>query len=454
MKTHWFTAALFGLACASCATNQPPRSTTGPAVYSSAAAQPYAPEQKPVILPPSASTNEPPLPQIRSMYEKELRALDRAYERTIADAPTNFVIVLQNLENKFAADGQLENVLAVRTERARFDATRTLSPTNLVAAPPELLTAQKLYLDTPQRAETLLKKSQQDLHRQYFAALERLKVQLTKRKRISEAVDVDAELKRITPLVPIPLIPTEPPTVPLPEPKALAKPPATKQDPPADQLQSKPGAPVLPANLKTGLLAFYPLDGKGEDISGNNRHGAVRGPRPVVNRFGDSNAALSFDGKDDLVELDSRLASASVSICLWAKCVEGIGERELVRCGGHGFGIRQRGTSIIFFVYNSTPGRGGSYEYVCPRIVDGRWHHLALTYGPEGFAAYVDGIQRETSSKHGRRPVLYQSTVNFTIGQRRLGSESSHFFAGDVDDFGVWDRQLSAADVKQVHDLR
>ncbi len=51
------------------------------------------------------------------------------------------------------------------------------------------------------------------------------------------------------------------------------------------------------------LIAHYPLDGNADDASGNGLHGTVFGAEPAVNRLGAEDAALAFDGIDDVVDV-------------------------------------------------------------------------------------------------------------------------------------------------------
>ena len=51
------------------------------------------------------------------------------------------------------------------------------------------------------------------------------------------------------------------------------------------------------ADLKDGLVAYYPLNGNANDESGNGNHVTVYGATLTTDRFGNTNKAYSFDGK-------------------------------------------------------------------------------------------------------------------------------------------------------------
>ena len=57
-------------------------------------------------------------------------------------------------------------------------------------------------------------------------------------------------------------------------------------------------------DLNTGLLGWWPLDGNGSDISGNNRHGTVSGAVASQDRNGWENHGMYFDGSNDRIVVD------------------------------------------------------------------------------------------------------------------------------------------------------
>jgi hypothetical protein len=58
-----------------------------------------------------------------------------------------------------------------------------------------------------------------------------------------------------------------------------------------------------PADLSRGLVAYYPLNGNADDMSGNGNHGTVDGATLTQDRFGNQNSAYSFDGVNDYISI-------------------------------------------------------------------------------------------------------------------------------------------------------
>ena len=57
---------------------------------------------------------------------------------------------------------------------------------------------------------------------------------------------------------------------------------------------------AIPTN---GLVAYYPLDGNANDVSGNNRHGVINGLIPVSDRNGNMGGAMLIDSDDDYISV-------------------------------------------------------------------------------------------------------------------------------------------------------
>ena len=58
-------------------------------------------------------------------------------------------------------------------------------------------------------------------------------------------------------------------------------------------------------NPSGGLIAYYPLNGNANDLSGNGNNGVVSGAIPTANRHGSPNSAFWFDGIDDKITIAS-----------------------------------------------------------------------------------------------------------------------------------------------------
>jgi hypothetical protein len=139
------------------------------------------------------------------------------------------------------------------------------------------------------------------------------------------------------------------------------------------------------------LLAYWPLDGNYNDVTGNGYNAtAVGSPTFTSGHLGQ---AISFNGSSylncqnsgDLMLKDGGTVSAWVKTSAlntaWAS---------VVSKGQFGWRLsRNNDANSISFRFNSP-----SYEYQADGdipVVDGTWHHLAATYDVQSIKLYVDG---------------------------------------------------------------
>nr|MBC8217270.1 hypothetical protein [Planctomycetota bacterium] len=78
------------------------------------------------------------------------------------------------------------------------------------------------------------------------------------------------------------------------------------------------------ADLTEGLVGYWPLDGNGDDASGNGNHGVVTGNvTPTTDRFGNQDSAMSFPGNTsayiDLGQPPSLLIKGAMSVTAWVR---------------------------------------------------------------------------------------------------------------------------------------
>jgi hypothetical protein len=75
-------------------------------------------------------------------------------------------------------------------------------------------------------------------------------------------------------------------------------------------------------------------------------------------------------------------------------------------------------------------------------LLDGNWHHLALTYNGAALVSYIDGAQTATN------PVTGAIT---TGSPTNIGNYGGYYANGYIDDVRIYNRALSANEVKQLY---
>ncbi|MFZ3099668.1 MAG: LamG domain-containing protein, partial [Minisyncoccales bacterium] len=188
-----------------------------------------------------------------------------------------------------------------------------------------------------------------------------------------------------------------------------------------------------------GLAGHWDMDeGSGSiinDKSGNNNTcSLVNGP---VWSKGKTGSALYFDGENDYADCNTAandMSSVVGTVELWAKADRGVG-----------YAFRSN-TNTRTYIYRSSTGfsliKGDPAANISfPSTPIGGWHHLVLVWDSGVFWGYQDGVQ--TASKNFSSDF---TTSLIRIGQH--GSDTASAFDGDVDEVKIYNRVLSAEEVR------
>jgi len=211
-----------------------------------------------------------------------------------------------------------------------------------------------------------------------------------------------------------------------------------------------------------GLVWHSRLDGDAVDTVGTV-DGTLNGnTTATADRFGDAASALLFDGDGDNVIIDKTTLSASFSagtISVWVQADPADTQTDdgFIGVGGTGGGNDQ------FFAlqvngdrYRADFDRGGSgatgrLDALTASEIDSNWHHVIATFdaaAQDSLRLYVDGVP--VDSENISSASLMIPTNNWTVGSSRT---SERYWPGRVDDAGVWNKALTADEVKSLHDL-
>jgi len=207
---------------------------------------------------------------------------------------------------------------------------------------------------------------------------------------------------------------------------------------------------VMQKQLQEGLVAYYPFNGNANDESGNGLDGEVNGATLAADRHGKPNTAYSFDGTDDVIEIqeDPAFEGNSHAISLWFKSsTPQITQGRILICkDGTGGGSRQwqiaeiSGHRVKAHVWTSDGMK--DIDSVL-RYTTSKWCHVIQVWDGKKLKLYVDGIfDSETPAigpiANGDEPIL--------IG-------SADRFQGFIDDVRIYNRALSEEEVAGLYDL-
>jgi len=189
------------------------------------------------------------------------------------------------------------------------------------------------------------------------------------------------------------------------------------------------------------LKAHLPLNGNGNDISGNNFNGTPSGVEPTKDRIGVNNSAYYFPTNLNTPNIDiAPIGNDTISVSLWYKNKE-TNQWKTLLCGDLSFyhQLLLQNQQIGYYDGNFV-GSGVS-------ITDTLWHHIVMVKVNTNFTLYLDGnlIQNTTNAfKNSENPLS-------VIGNNKSGGAGSQAIKGSLDDVLIYTRILDQTDVDQLY---
>ena len=224
-------------------------------------------------------------------------------------------------------------------------------------------------------------------------------------------------------------------------------------------------AQSLPSYIPTnGLVGWWPFNGNANDESGNGKNGTVNGATPTTDRFGNNNAAFSFDGVNDYIQVTNTLLNGgyqSYSISYWFSKPSITAATQAV--------INDRSSLTSGYKYYSNfvsyvPGSGAQACGASQNIsnlscvystsnnqCNGTWQNIIITLDANTNQAkiYLNGVlEGNTTFNPNAWPTNTSSTY---FGASPLASGDQQWLLGKLDDIGFWNRALSPSEVLQLY---
>lgn len=214
--------------------------------------------------------------------------------------------------------------------------------------------------------------------------------------------------------------------------------------------------------LMRGLVGWWPfLAGAGgtlHDISGNGNHGTLTNMDPATDWVpGRTGHALDFDGNDDYVDLPHTVLDGLnvVTASFWIKTTK-TGSQAIIS------GARPSHTNeyLLFFASDTTfriyVDRNFT-EYTVSSVADDMWQHwVVIRDGVNNETRlYANGVEDNESPQSLSIGALSIASGGLVIGQDQDnvggGFDDDQALKGTLDDVRIYDRALSAAEVRQLY---
>lgn len=214
---------------------------------------------------------------------------------------------------------------------------------------------------------------------------------------------------------------------------------------------------IQPANLTSGLVAYYPFNLNILDYSGVGNH--LNGTNTyTTNRHGIPNSAIALNGTSNYLSkinpLNFSSGNAAYTLSFWFKADTWKANMAL---GGYG-------PSNINFTCNyvkTLPNLGiAHYHWNLDYNFNfnfgaGTWNHFVITYDGTREYYYVNSQLRATFS-HPNNTKFLINPIIFSVGARIASPPSSNvteYFSGAFDEIRIYNRALSSSDVSALYNL-
>ncbi|MDO8604836.1 MAG: LamG domain-containing protein [bacterium] len=208
-------------------------------------------------------------------------------------------------------------------------------------------------------------------------------------------------------------------------------------------------------SLTQGLVSYWTFDGKdmangvARDVSGNGNNGnLISIATSTFYKAGKIGQGANFDGVDDFVNAGNSASvnlSDTFSVSAWIKQTATanasvpVGK---VTGGSAGWMIYQLfAAEINFFVYNyaiDNANAGVSFRL-------NQWDHVVGVSNPTQTCIYVNGALKNCANKGAGAYVESASALQFD------SYFTTHNFKGSIDDVRIYNRALSAGEIRQLY---
>jgi hypothetical protein len=224
--------------------------------------------------------------------------------------------------------------------------------------------------------------------------------------------------------------------------------------------------------LRTGLVAYYPFElGSPNDNSGNGLNGIKRsGVSITSDRFENPSSAYHFDGSaSSYVEVLQGNAFNFVrdfSLSFWIKSSSSQvtyatiidKSRQSATTDFAGFQMLRDTSSAEAYLFIVIPSVNTASVSSVFSIVNYQWTHLVLSKDSSQLYVYLNGIATASSPMSIASNILTNGNLPLLIGAANFGQTNPatsvvRNFVGDLDDIFIFNRSVSAAEVKLLYEF-
>lgn len=212
---------------------------------------------------------------------------------------------------------------------------------------------------------------------------------------------------------------------------------------------------AIPASggMDDGLVAYYPFNGNACDVSGNSNDASAVTATLTSDRFGDANAAYLFQGtpvRQYICVPNSPALSGptQITFAAWFQNAKGYLLKKGVYLQHGTYVIMPRGASGAEVYVTLSGNQERRAEFTDPIPAD-TWTHIAGVWDGQSIRIYLNGELKQSTPAVGS---LQANTSPLYIGCD-YGTPGGTGISGKVDDVRIYNRALSANEIKKLYTL-
>jgi hypothetical protein len=212
----------------------------------------------------------------------------------------------------------------------------------------------------------------------------------------------------------------------------------------------------------TTLLAYWPFDDSGNDLSGNSNNGTIHNVSSATDRFGNTVGAYHFDGSSSYVSVPDntalRLNNTDFTLNSWVKMDSynsALGSLIMSKSTTAGAGwllaiVGSGASPATAGTVDYSLGYGGTSVIGVTAVPLNTWHMVTTVYklSTGTLSIYIDGVLNKSTT--GISSPTASSTAGLYIG-RNDPSLSGNYFAGALDGVSIYNSALSLSSIEQLY---
>lgn len=219
------------------------------------------------------------------------------------------------------------------------------------------------------------------------------------------------------------------------------------------------------AQLTNGQIVHYPMDGNLLDASANSLHATSSNPpTPTDDAGGNANAALDFNGINQRIDLPGssllRPTGFPVSFSFWFKADHfNVPNHKLfitnfntTAFNGYHCNVQSSSLELTFGDGTGLSSANRRSFYLSHAFSPNQWYQVVIiVFGPTTASAWIDCTPVSVGYGGSGGPVFYGNFQgHIGMGRQNTSTNAQQYFEGAMDEFRMWDRALTTAEVQQL----